>query len=343
VEEHPAGAGLPAAPGPPDSVSAGSIRYGLAAIKNVGEAAMRATIEERKKSGPFKALEDFCARVDTKKTNKKSVECLVKCGAFDWTGLERAQLFSEVDGALAAAASAHRDRAAGQVSLFDSMGTDPSPSRKASGQVPSWSVAEKLAFEKELLGFYVTGHPLDEYRRVLESGKYVPIGSLAEQEDKATVTIAGALTALEKKFTKKEGKPFAVAIVEDLTGALEVMIWAETFAKSSQHLETGKVVAIGGRLDKRDESTRLVATEVKPVKKPEPPEKAIVLNFQCGTTTEAELVMVRDILTQSPGKRHVEFRFVGEDGRQLKLLPSDDFRIAWSAEVESKLKPWLKR
>jgi DNA polymerase-3 subunit alpha len=258
--------------------------------------------------------------------------------------MDRAQLFGEIDGALAAAASAHRDRAAGQVSLFDSLGdAAPPPSRKTSGQVPAWSLTEKLAFEKELLGFYVTGHPLDEYRRVLESGKYVPIGSLIEQEDKTTVTVAGALTAVEKKFTKKEGKPFAVVTLEDLTGALEIMIWAETFAKSSQYLEQNSVVSIGGRLDKRDESPRLVANEVKPIKKPEPPEKPIVLNFDCGKTTEADLVMVRDILSQSPGKRRVEFRFTGEDGRQLKLFPSDDFRIAWSAEVESKLKPWLRR
>src|SRR4029434_5263613 len=119
----------------------------------VGETAMQVAITEREKNGAFPSMEDFCARVDTKKTNKKALESLVKCGAFDWTGIDRAQLFSEVDAALAAAVSAHRDRASGQVSLFDSLGAAaPAPSRKAMGQVIPWSIAEKLAFEKELLG-----------------------------------------------------------------------------------------------------------------------------------------------------------------------------------------------
>jgi DNA polymerase-3 subunit alpha len=170
----------------------------------------------------------------------------------------------------------------------------------------------------------------------------VPIGQLLDEEDKAMVTVAGALTAVEKKFTKKEGKPFAVVVLEDLSGSLEVMIWGETFAKCSQQLEPGNVVSISGRLDKREETARLVAQEVKPLKKPEPPEKPVVLNFEWRNMTEADLVRVRDILRQSPGKRRVELHVRGEEGRQLKLLPSDDFRVAWSAEIESKLKPWLK-
>ncbi|MES2572313.1 MAG: OB-fold nucleic acid binding domain-containing protein, partial [Verrucomicrobiota bacterium] len=325
-------------------VYVGSIRFGLAAIKNVGEAAMAGAIEEREKSGPFKSLEDFCARVDTKKTSKKSLECLVKCGAFDWTGEERSQLFSEIDASMGAAASAHKDRAAGQVSLFDSFfESAPKPAKKSAAAVPAWSTAEKLAFEKELLGFYVTGHPLDEYRQLLEGGKFVPITKLAEQEDKSTVTIGGALASVEKKFTKKDGKPFAIVVLEDLSGGMEVMIWGEAFGKYSQYLEPGNVVAITGRLDKREEPPRLVANEVKPLKKPEPREKPIVLDFQCGKSTEADLVAVRDILAQSPGKRRVELRFTGGNGRQLRMLPSDAFRVTWNSETEGKLAPWLKR
>ncbi len=331
-----------------ERISLGSIRYGLAAIKNVGEGGMQAAIEERDKAGGFKSLEDFCARVDGKKTNKKSVECLVKCGAFDWTGDERSQLFSEIDAALGAAASAHKDRASGQVSLFDMFEAAPKPVKKANAaSAPVWSTAEKLAFEKELLGFYVTGHPLDEYRSLLEGGKFIGIGKLPEQEDKSTVSIAGALASVEKKFTKKDGKPFAIVVMEDLTGSMEVMIWGEAFGKFGQHLECGTVVSITGRLDKREEPPRLVANEVKPLKKPEPREKPIVLNFQCGQATEADLVAVRDILWQSPGKRRVELRFTGEGrqwaGRQVKMMAGDEFRVAWTAELESRLGPWLKR
>ena len=328
---------------PEQAGTSDAIRFGLAAIKNVGEAAMAAAIEERERAGAFQSLDDFCARVDTRKLNKKAVESLVKCGAFDWTGRERGDLFGEIDGALGAAASASRDRAVGQESLFETLETAPKRTRSASGTTTSWSLTEKLAFEKELLGFYVTGHPLDEYRPALESGKFVPLAQLVDQEEKSSISVAGALITVDKKFTKKDGKPFAVAVLEDLTGSVEVMIWADAFAKASQHLVQNAVVSISARLDRRDESPRLVANEVKALKKPEPREKPIVLQFECAQTSEADLVAVRDILSSSPGKRRVEFCFRGEDGRQLRLLPSDDFRVSWTAETEQKLSPWLKR
>ena len=127
--------------------------------------------------------------------------------------------------ALALSASAHRDRASGQVSLFDAMPEDEEPARPTrAAAVQAWSQSEKLAFEKELLGFYVTGHPLDEYRSVLESGKFTPIVSLGEQDDKSQVRIAGALVSVEKKFAKKDGKPFAIVTLEDLTFSLYVAV-----------------------------------------------------------------------------------------------------------------------
>jgi DNA polymerase-3 subunit alpha len=324
-------------------IRVGSIRYGLAAIKNVGEAAMEAAIAERSAKGPFKSMEDFCGRVDLKKVNKKALECLVKCGAFDWTGVERAQLASEIDGALAAASSAHRDRAVGQFSMFDVFETSaPESSKKSAPTVPPWSSTEKLAFEKELLGFYVTGHPLDDYRPMLESGKYVPIGKLADEEDKSTVTIAGALISVEQKFTKKDNKPFAVVVLEDLTAALEVMIWNETFTKSRAHLVQGAVVAITGRLDKREEAPRVVANEVKPVKKPAPPEKPVVLSFDRRSTTEQDLLAVRDIVQQFPGNRRLEFRFFDGEGTRVRMLAGSEFRVIWNAETEKKFAPWMK-
>ena len=324
-------------------IRVGSIRYGLAAIKNVGEGAMEAAIAERSANGPFKSLEDFCGRVDLKKVNKKALECLVKCGAFDWAGVERAQLASEIDGALAAASSAHRDRAAGQFSMFDAFGTSaPEPSKKNAPSVPPWSSAEKLGFEKELLGFYVTGHPLDDYRPMLESGKFVPIGKLGDEEDKSTVTIAGALTSVEQKFTKKDNKPFAVVVLEDLTASLEVMIWNETFTKSRAHLVQGAVVSITGRLDKRDEAPRVVANEVKPVKKPAPLEKPVVLSFDRRSTTEQDLLAVRDIIEQFPGNRRLEFRFFDGEGNRLRMLAGSEFRVIWNAETEKKFAPWMK-
>jgi len=318
----------------------GAIRYGLAAIKNVGEAAMEAAIAERDAKGEYTSMEDFCARVDSKKMNKKALECLVKCGAFDFTNVERAQLHSEIDGAMAAAASSHKDRAAGQVSLFDVFEAAPKPVKKAGMTVPPWTLTEKLAFEKELLGFYVTGHPLDEYRSALESGKYIPIAKLPEQEDKSTVSIAGALVAVEKKFTKKDSKPFAVVLLEDLTDQLEVMVWNDTYTKAASHLLQGAVVSISGRLDLREEGARITANEVKPIKKPESKERPLVLTLE-RTATEQDLLSIRDIIWQNPGKRRVEFRISTEDGFPLRLVPGDEFKVEWNPETEAKLSRWI--
>jgi DNA polymerase III subunit alpha len=333
--------GAAPAPAPAEKRNIGAIRYGLAAIKNVGEQAMEAAVAERAATGAFTSLEDFCSRVDSRKINKKAVECLVKCGAFDFTGVERAQLFSEIEGAMGAAASAHRDKAAGQFSMFDILDTAPKkPARAGVTGVQPWTHTEKLAYEKELLGFYVTGHPLDEYRPVLESGKFIPIAQLSTQEDKSTVSIAGALVSVEKKFTKKESKPFAIVILEDLTDQIEVMIWSEAYTKSMQHLVQGNVVSITGRLSIRDEGLRLATDELKPLKKPAPKEPPVRLTFHRSRTTEADLMTVRDIIGRHPGKRRVEMCFTDDSGQIIRLTPADEFRVEFTQEVAALFKPW---
>jgi DNA polymerase-3 subunit alpha len=320
------------------------IRYGLAAIKNVGEAAMEAAIEERDRHGQFKSLEDFCSRLDSRKVNKKVVESLVKCGAFDWTNRERAALAAEIDATLAASASSQRDKASGQAALFDTFVAAPPP-RRATIAVPPWPKAEKLAFEKELLGFYVTGHPLDEYRGELESGKYVPITALAEAEDKATVVVAGALISVEKKFTKKDSKPFAIVILEDLTGSVEVAVWSEAFTKSGRLLETGKAVAITARVDKREEAVRLAASEIRTLAArpgaPAPAAGPVLLRFERPRTTEGQLIELQDALVNHPGPRRVHVEFIDGDGGKVILKLGARYAVELSPELETRLGKWL--
>ncbi len=318
----------------------GAIRYGLAAIKNVGGLAMQAAIAERESGGIFKSIEDFCARVDSKKINRKVVESLVKCGAFDFTQTDRAQLFAEVEAAMAAAASSQRDKAAGQVSLFGDMmsGSAPTPAKRASIVVPPWSQSEKLAFEKELLGFYVTGHPLDEYRGELEKSKYTPIAKLSEQETKSNVTIAGQLASVDRKFTKKDGKPFAIVILEDLTDQLEVMVWSEAFTKFQKHLEAGKVIALSGRLDLREEGPRVTADKIEPLTKLD--AKPIILKLDRAKATVSDLITIRDIIARNPGTRRIELRFIGGE-KPLRIVPDDAFRLNLTEAAKTELARWI--
>ena len=336
-----------------------AIRFGLAAIKNVGEAAMETAIAEREANGEFASLDDFCRRLDSRKINKKVLESLVKCGAFDFTGVDRAANFAAIDEAIARSASDRRDKDAGQHSLFGSMGVqETAPRKRIAYQAPPWPEAEKLGYEKELLGFYVTGHPLNEYRPALEGGKYLPINTLENQEDKATVQVAGALESVEKKFTKKDGKPFAIVVLEDLTGAIEVRIWSEAFAKCAQILEKGKVVSMSARLDRRDEALALVANEVKLLKPPAPsangngngnghadpsaPEPPLVLHFDLDQTTEQELEDLKTTLRQYPGPRPLQFAFTLPDGRTLRLRPAKEYSINLLPELKEKLAGHLK-
>src|SRR5881296_1333124 len=322
------------------------IRYGLAAIKHVGETAMEAVIRDREQRGDFISLEDFCTRLDSRLANRKMLESLIKAGAFDFLGRDRAELYSCIDGSVNASVAAQRDRLAGQVSLFDEA-TASTTSRKR--PVTRWSEHEKLSYEKELLGFYVSGHPLDAYVDVFAAKNYRSIASLAQLDDRAPFKIAGAIAQVEKKFTRKEGKPFAVVWIEDRADMLEVVVWNEVYLKVSGALEAGRVVEIKGTLDKRDEVPRAVAQEIKTLSSRKPngateestdQESAVLLQFSAATTGD-ELREVRRILSSSPGRRPVRLLFDRANGNALRLDAGEEFRVNLTRELEEKLSRWL--
>ena len=320
------------------------IRFGLAAIKNVGAAAMASAIEERTLKGPFTSLEDFCARLDSRAVNKKILESLIRCGAFDFVGRDRAEIFSQIDSVMASAASSHRDRASGQVSMFDDFApasSAPTPVSRTQTSWTPWSKAEKLAAEKELLGFYVSGHPLNPYRSILQSGRYTPIAQLSTLEDRTDFRAAGSLSEVARKFTKKEGKPFAIIILEDLSGSIEAMVWNEVFTKCSKILEPGQIVSIAGRVSQRDEETRVVVNEVTLLKapKPEPEIKTgpVRLRFDLENMQPDELGELSDILAGSPGESPVEFEFRRADGHRLLMQAGPRHRVSLTPELQERL------
>jgi DNA polymerase III subunit alpha len=325
-----------------------AIRYGLAAIKHVGESAMESAIREREQRGNFTSLDDFCSRLDSRVANRKILESLMKTGAFDFLGRDRAELFACIDEALSSSAAAHRDRIAGQVSLFDET-TAPTASRKK--LLAPWSEHEKLSYEKELLGFYVSGHPLDAYVDFFTAKKYRSIASLSELDDRAPFKIAGAIVEVEKKFTRREGKAFAVVWIEDLTSMLEVVVWNEVYLKISDALAAGRVVEIRGTLDKREDAVRAVAQDIKiltPQKTNGGYEKsthalqepAVLLRFSAATTTD-ELREVRGLLASSPGRCPVQMLFDRGNGNALRLDAGAEFHVDLTRDLEEKLSRWL--
>jgi DNA polymerase III subunit alpha len=360
--------GLKFTPENPSERRERAIRFGLAAIKHVGAGAMELTIRERERYGEFKSLEDFCRRLDSRIANRKMLESLIKSGAFDFLGRERAELFACIEDALGAASAAQRDRAVGQVSLFGDAHDEIAPVRQRT--VTPWTDREKMTFEKELLGFYVTGHPLDTYANVIASGKYATIASLKELSDRASFRIAGAIAQVDKKFTRKDGKPFAVVWLEDLTGTLELIVWNDVYVECANKLVAGNVIGVRGSLDLRDESLRATAQKIVSLGAENgsvsPPDsfsrssrvneisevgdqrseknsiaiEPLILRFLVGASVE-ELREVRAILSNYPGARPVHLIFEMPEGDTVCLNAGAGFGVSLTPELEQKLQRWL--
>jgi DNA polymerase-3 subunit alpha len=323
-----------------------AIRFGLAAIKNVGEAAMETAVADRAANGLFKSLEDFCSRLDSRTVNKKILESLVKAGAFDWDGRHRAELFAAIEGAMGAAASVQKDRASGQVSLFDSF-TDlaPAPATSSTGSdssVERWTRAEQLGHEKELLGFYVTGHPLDDYRGNLESGSY---GSTAEallMTEAGSVRLAGLLATVEKKFTKKDGRPFGVMTLEDDSGTLEMTAWDETFSKHELILKPGSVISCNVKVVPRDGSIRATGSDFKELT-PKPSKKPLRLRIDRTRMIIDDLHAISAGIKKHTGKRRLILEVLTHTGTVFPLQLGEDFLIGDEMALRAELAPWLAK
>ncbi len=330
-----------------------AIRYGLAAVKNVGEGAMMMAIEERQAKGDFTSLEDLTNRLDSKAVNKRILENLAKAGALDWTQETRAGMFERLATVLASASSAQRDRAAGQVALFDTMdytdaqaGVEVSRDREP---VEEWSKAERLEHEKELLGFYVTGHPLDQFRGLIDTDRFEKIGLLEDLDisnGKKRFSFAGMIQSIEHKTTR-QGKPFGVLVIEDFTGNAEVVSWSESYspAREEGFLEVGKVIRMRAavKVDDRTGQRRLTGYELKELspKKTTKASQAIVnLSLWVGRHTEEDLVKIGEIIKDSPGKSLVVIHFQNGIGKRASMQLGDEFRVQRSFELEAALRPW---
>jgi|688.fasta_scaffold03697_10 DNA polymerase-3 subunit alpha len=344
-----------------------SIRYGLSAIKNVGEGAMEAAIDEREKNGPFTSLEDFAARMDNRAVNKKLMEALVKAGAFDFTGELRAVMFGKLEQVLASAALMQKDRKAGQGGLFDDFDLAKPKKKKSESDTPTivWTTDEVLAFEKELLGFYVSGHPLDSYRGHFDSVKLTKIAAIEEidtNEKASTHTIAGILSQLEVRYSKKDNRPFATFKVEDFTGVQEMMCWSDDYEKIKDVLANGAVMAFRVRIskDQKTEGNRCTCNDAKPLKpkaakprnagepdpsqpaapKPPAPPKPIVLRLNPLQHDETDLERIHEVLTQHPGDLPV-FLEISQNGHKARLEVDTSLRVTSSPELRRALTIWM--
>ncbi len=272
---------------PPDVNASGTdftpvgdrILFGLSAVRNLGDGAIRALIESRRADGPFRSLADLCDRLPGTTLNRRALESLIHCGAMD--GLEpnanRAQLMADLDLILDWASSRARDRASGQGNLFDLLaGSTAAPGPATPGGGDSLSTApkaapvadypptEKLRLEKELVGFYLSDHPLKQLTRPIRLLSAVGLGSLEEQADKARVSVVAMVSGLRPVTTRK-GDRMAVLQLEDLTGSCEAVVFPKTYARLADHLMVDARLLIWASVDRRDEQVQLIVDDCRGV------------------------------------------------------------------------------
>jgi len=310
------------------TVSDGKIRFGLAAIKNVGEIAVENIIQVRDAGGRFRSFEDFCTRVDLRVVNRKVLECLVKCGAFDSVDPLRARVFAAIEYQMNRAASIQRDRERGQAALFE-VETAHVPQKSASpGATTEWSQGEMLAFEKELLGFYVTGHPLSQHAEILRHYELASSGQLMKFQDGQAARLGGMINKLVPKTTK-QGKPMAILTLEDLDGAVEVLVFPDTYAKCSANLKTGAPVFLSGMINLREDKPKIVADQILPLEDvPKKFTKMVHIRLSTGTVEGEVLNRVHDVLRSHQGNVPVLFCFMYPDGGLVFLEAHERFSVS---------------
>jgi DNA polymerase-3 subunit alpha len=256
-------------------VDEGNIRFGLDAVKGVGFAAVEAIKAAREEGGEFGSIWDFCTRVDPRAVNKRAIEALIKCGAFGSTGATRKGMLGVLEQAQAAGQQAQLDAQIGQGSIFDlgdlgDGGAGAASPFMAGGRdsyppIPpeEFEQAELLAIEKEAIGLFISAHPLKEVREALRAAVDAPLASLPDHKDGDWVTAGGIITQAKKIRTKK-GDPMMFATLDDLEGAIEVLIFGKALAEYEGALGVDEVVLVRGRVDHGDKGTSLIAQTVEP-------------------------------------------------------------------------------
>ncbi len=249
----------------PEGGELNSIAFGLSAVRNVGEGLVELILQERTANGAFTSFIDFCERVDYQVLNKRTIESLIKAGAFDSLGHPRKGLLLVYEAIIDHTVSARRQHDMGVQTLFGAMGDDDTgPSFDDRPQIAeeTFEKSQRLAFEKEMLGLYVSDHPLMGLDGALSRKADTSIADLGEGEDGQMVAVGGVVTGLQKKWTRK-GDLMAVLTLEDLTDGVETMIFPRTFADYGHLLEDDRIVVIRGRVDKRDDSPKLMAQSIE--------------------------------------------------------------------------------
>mgnify|MGYP003348422414 FL=1 len=322
-----------------------AIRFGMAAIKNVGEGAVESVLAIRAETGPFKSFYDFCRRVDLHKVNKRMLEGLIKTGAFDSTGAKRAQLMAVMDQAVEDGAAAQRERDLGQTSIFgDELSGPDTSATLATPPLPAiaeWDQAQRLKYERELTGFYITAHPLTRYEATLKALSTATTVGLSDVSDGKEVKICGIIASVKSMITKK-GDRMAYLNVEDLHGTVEVIAFPDLYKTAGDLIAPERLVRITGTIDRGDKGTKLRGVKIEPLADVQTQSiKRVQIRLTDRPGVSDQLPRLRDIFTRYPGNTTVSLTFSMENALEADTVPLPNHMISPSeyfvADVEEVL------
>jgi len=323
---------------------ASAIRFGLAAIKGVGEIAVQAILKARDSGGKFQTLSDMCERVDDRSVNRKGLEGLIKAGACDGLGQNRATLFGLMDHALARAASVLADRRRGQSSLFGMLEDKGPAVVEAVALLPEWPEHEMLAHEKELLGFYVTGHPLTPFAPLLEKFGLATTRTLAGLENRSMTRIGGMIAAVQNGISKKNSKPYALVTLEDLEGSVQVLCVNENYDKYRELLQPGKAILVIGEVNSGDDKPKLFPQEILPLEDaPRRYTRQVHLRLNLAHLTLAQLESVRQLVAAHPGKCPLFLCCARPTGERIFIEAHERFWVGPSRQLQAAVDELLGR
>jgi DNA polymerase III subunit alpha len=311
------------------------IRFGLAAIKGVGEGAVETILKARNEGGKFTALSDLCERVDGRTVNRKILEALIKSGACDCLGQTRATLFAQIERTLARAASLLSDKQKGQSSLFGALEEKAPPMPEAISNLPEWPQHELLAHEKELLGFYVTGHPLTPFAPILEKYALANTAKLAELSNRSLTRIGGLIAAVQHGFSKKSGKPYSMVTLEDLEGSVQVLVMNENHDKFRPLLEVNKAILVVGEVNTGEDKPKIFPQEIMPLEDaPKKYTRQVHLRLHTAHLKPEQLESVRELVAAHPGKCPLLLCFQRPGGEVIFVDTNERFGVTPSLKLE---------
>ncbi|MFW6148528.1 MAG: DNA polymerase III subunit alpha [Atribacterota bacterium] len=334
-----------------------AIRFGLAAVKNVGRGAIENIIHERTVNGVFKSLFDFCKRVDLKTMNRRVIESLIKCGAFDSTGNKRSQMLNILEKAISLGQEIQREKRNGQTNIFALMAKDSHDEQQDNISLPEveeFTDQELLTMEKETLGFYLSHHPLDDYRQKLEQIVTANSSQLHRFTDKSRLVLGGIITSIRRKTTKN-GNMMAYFVLEDLEGTIDVIVFPKTFEDFKEVLREENIVIVEGRMDVMEFNIKLLAESITQINEYQAKEKqknnmkenksanshCLHIEADIDQLDEEKLKGLKKIFKKHPGKNRIIIHFKTPQKNYYQQV-NDKIGIKYDKEVISEIEEFLE-